>query len=195
MQLDFRTRAFDGDVLVVLLALASLVWSAPDACAEFTSVKVKVDGLACPLCAYGLEKKLAQVKGVTETKTDLKNGTVNLSMAKGGGVNVRSLDKAVREAGFSMRDVAVTAVGWLKEENGLLVLSVRDSPQKFLLFVDSAREEEVHLGKQPKLLTEETESALRKLMEEHTLLAVTGKIHDHAKGSAGLLIEKYAVVK
>ena len=91
-------------------------------------------------------------------------------------------------------EVAVTAVGWLKEENGLLVLSVRDSSQTFLLFEDSAREKEVHSGKQPKLLAEATESALRKLMEEHTLLAVTGKIHDHAKVSAGLLIEKYAIV-
>lgn len=198
MQRNFRNPPFRGDVLGRLLAaalLASFVWSAPNAFAEFKSVKVKVDGLACPFCAYGLEKKLAQVKGVTEAKTDLKNGTVNLSMAKGGGVNVRSLDKAVREAGFSMRDVAVTALGWLKEENGLLVLTVRDSPQNFLLLEDSAREEEVHPGKQSKLLTEATESALRKLMEAHTLLAVTGKIHDHAKGSAGLLIEKYAVVK
>jgi mercuric ion binding protein len=195
MELNFRERPIGGAVLGLLLATASIVWTAPNAVAEFTGVKVKVDGLACPLCAYGLEKKLAQVKGVTEAKTDLTNGTVNLSMANGGGVNVRSLDKAVREAGFSMKDVTVTALGWLKEENGLLVWSVRDNSQKFLLFEDSAREEEVHSGKQPKLLTEAIESALRKVMAAHALLAVTGKVHDHANGPAGLLIEKYAVVE
>lgn len=195
MQPNFRTPAFSNAVLGALLAVAGIVWIAPDAFAEFAGVKVKVDGLACPFCAYGLEKKLAQVKGVTEAKTDLKDGTVNLSMAKGGGVNVRSLDQAVREAGFSMKDVTVTALGWLAEENGLLVLSVRDSPQKFLLFEDSTREAEVHSGKRPKLLAAATESALRKLMEEHAVLAVTGKIHDHAKGSAGLLLEKHAAVK
>jgi copper chaperone CopZ len=111
MQSNFRKPYSGGAVLGALLAVASIVWIAPDTCAEFTSVKVNVDGLACLLCAYGLDKKLAQVKGVTGAKTDLKNGTVNLSIAKGGDVDVRSLDKAVREAGFSLRDVVVTALG------------------------------------------------------------------------------------
>ena len=56
MQSNFRKPPFSDVVLGVLLALASIVWIAPDAFAEFASVKVKVDGLACPLCAYGLEK-------------------------------------------------------------------------------------------------------------------------------------------
>ncbi len=195
MKPNFRNPPFGGAVLGVLLALVSLVWIAPDAFAEFTSVKVKVDGLACPLCAYGLEKKLAKVKGVTEAKTDLKSGTVNLTIGKEASISVRNLSEAVRKAGFTMGPVTVTAVGALKEKNGRLVLSVRVSQQEFLLFEDSAREKEVPSGQQPKLLTEAAESALQKLKQERAVVAVTGKIHDHAEEPAGLLIERYEVVK
>jgi copper chaperone CopZ len=195
VRLNFRTSPFGRVVPGVLLALASLVWIAPDACAEFASVKVKVDGLACPLCAYGLEKKLAQLAGFTNVSTDLKSGTVNLSLTKGASVSVRSLDEAVRRAGFTLESVSVTAVGALKVENNRLLLSVRHSPQEFLLLEASVREEQVHSGKQPKLLGDATRSALQKLEREGAVVAVTGKIHDHTEGPAGLSVEKYEAVK
>lgn len=185
MKPNFRNPPFGGAVLGVLLALASLAWSAPNAFAEFTGVKVKVDGLACPLCAYGLEKKLLQVAGVTNVSTDLKSGTANLSVTKGASVSVRSLDEAVLRAGFTLESVSVTAVGSIKVENNRLLLSVRHCPQNFLLFEASAREEQVHSGKQPKLLGDATQSALQKLKQEGAVVAVTGKIHDHTEGPAG----------
>ncbi|MDX1629678.1 MAG: heavy-metal-associated domain-containing protein, partial [Fulvivirga sp.] len=37
-------------------------------------VKVEVDGLSCPFCAYGLEKKLKNLDGVTNIKVDIENG-------------------------------------------------------------------------------------------------------------------------
>jgi copper chaperone CopZ len=195
MQPNFRKPPFGSAVLGVLLAVASIVWIAPNAFAEFTGVKVKVDGLACPLCAFGLEKKLAQVAGVTNLSTDLKSGTVNLSLTKGASVSVRSLDEAVRRAGFTLESVSVTAVGALKVENNRLLLSVRHSPQEFLLFEVSTREEQVQSGKQPKLLGDATRSALQKLKQEGAVVAVTGKIHDHTEGPAGLSVEKYEAVK
>lgn len=195
MRLNFKTPPFGVAVLGALLALAGLVWSAPNARAEFKAVKVKVAGLSCPFCAYGLEKKLSQVAGVTNVSTDLKSGTVNLSLAKGESVSVRSLDEAVRRAGFTLESVSVTAVGTLKVENNRLRLSVRHSPQEFLIFEASAREEQVPPGKQPKLLGDATQSALQKLKQEGAVVAVTGKIHDHTKGPAGLSVEKYEAVK
>ncbi|MBI2928689.1 MAG: heavy-metal-associated domain-containing protein [Verrucomicrobia bacterium] len=195
MQSNFRKSPFCDAVLGALLVLASLVWIAPDACAEFTSVKVKVNGLACPLCAYGLEKKLSQVAGVTNVSTDLKSGTVNLSLTKGASVSVRSLDEAVRRAGFTLESVSVTAVGALKVENNRLLLSVSHSPQKFLIFEASAREEQVHSGKQTRLLGDATQSDLERLRQEGGVVAVTGKIHDHTEGPARLSVEKYEAVK
>lgn len=90
-----------------------------------------MEGLDCPVCAHGLEKKLARVAGVTRVSTDLKSAEVQLGLAEGASVSVRSLDEAVRRAGFTMKSVRVTAVGTLKAVNDRLLLSVRHTPQEF----------------------------------------------------------------
>ncbi len=45
--------------------------------------KVYVDGLSCPFCAYGIEKKFSKVKGVEKIDIDLKTGTTIVTMASG----------------------------------------------------------------------------------------------------------------
>ena len=34
--------------------------------AEIQSVEMQVDGMTCPFCVYGIEKKLTEVKGVQD---------------------------------------------------------------------------------------------------------------------------------
>lgn len=36
--------------------------------------EVQVDGLGCPFCAYGLEKKFKEFKGIKEVKIDIETG-------------------------------------------------------------------------------------------------------------------------
>ena len=35
--------------------------------------KLRVDGLACPFCSYGIEKQLGKLPGVTSLKTNIKS--------------------------------------------------------------------------------------------------------------------------
>lgn len=42
--------------------------------------RLHVDGLSCPFCAYGLEKKLGEVEGVQSLETNIKDGTVTVTM-------------------------------------------------------------------------------------------------------------------
>ena len=44
-------------------------------------VLVQVDGLSCPFCAYGLEKKLKNIDGVASLKIDIDEGLVTLSVS------------------------------------------------------------------------------------------------------------------
>ncbi len=53
-------RIRTGTVLLVLYLLAFAAGTQ----AQVTSLTVSVDGLACPFCAYGVEKKLKRVEGV-----------------------------------------------------------------------------------------------------------------------------------
>lgn len=80
-----------------LAALANSAMAAPSA------YQLQVDGLACPFCAYGLEKKLGEVNGVESLKTNVRDGTVTVTMKDGVPLDEASARKVVKEAGFSLR--------------------------------------------------------------------------------------------
>lgn len=81
----------------------SLVLFASSAFAAQLIYKLRVDGLACPFCAYGIEKKLGAVKGVQRIEVDIATGTVAVTMAEGAALDEAAAKKAVREAGFSLK--------------------------------------------------------------------------------------------
>jgi len=61
--------------LVAGLLLFSMVQTA---IAETTVYSIRVDGLACPYCAYGIEKKLNELDGVKFIDMDLEKGVVTV---------------------------------------------------------------------------------------------------------------------
>ena len=95
----------------VLFALFATVVLAPQARAqddkrlEDPDVIIEVDGLACPFCAYGIEKRLKKIDGVAELSVLLEEGKVQLKLAEGATVSEERLQKAVAEAGFETRSI------------------------------------------------------------------------------------------
>lgn len=90
---------------------AILLMMAAAAFAEQPVYKLRVDGLACPFCAYGVEKKLGAVAGVQHVDVDIGSGTVVVTMAEGAALDEPAARKAVKEAGFSLRGVEPAASG------------------------------------------------------------------------------------
>ena len=68
-----------------------------------TTHRVGVDGLACPFCAYGIEKQLSALPGVKSVRVSVKSGTVIVTMRDGAKLSRASASRAVRNAGFSLR--------------------------------------------------------------------------------------------
>jgi len=66
------------------------------------------DGLACPFCAYGIEKQLSKIEGLEDIGIDIETGTVILTMAEGATLEEATARKAVEAAGFSLRDFEQT---------------------------------------------------------------------------------------
>ncbi len=64
---------------------------------------LQVDGLACPFCAYGVEKQLRAVDGVETVETDIKTGTVMIDMRAGATLDEATARQAVERAGFTFR--------------------------------------------------------------------------------------------
>tara|TARA_R110001592_G_scaffold104699_2_gene294611 strand:- start:7603 stop:7908 length:306 start_codon:yes stop_codon:yes gene_type:complete len=71
--------------------------------------QLEVDGLACPFCAYGIEKKLSQLDGVEQVETDVANGRVDVDMVDGQTLNEDQARQAVKDAGFTLRSFKTQA--------------------------------------------------------------------------------------
>jgi len=65
--------------------------------------QIEVDGLACPFCAYGIEKQLGKIEGVQTIETDLEAGRVIVTMDAGHTLDESRAEQAVDRAGFTLR--------------------------------------------------------------------------------------------
>lgn len=61
-----------------------------------------VKGLACPFCAFGIEKRLNRINGVTDVQVDVGDGVVRVSLEEGRTLSEAQAAQAVKEAGFSL---------------------------------------------------------------------------------------------
>jgi len=68
-------------------------------------VLIRVDGVACPFCAYGLEKKLKRIDGVDKLDILINEGLVVLYLEEGATVDEALLRRKVEEAGFTPRNI------------------------------------------------------------------------------------------
>jgi len=69
---------------------------------------VRVDGLACPFCAYGIEKQFSSLPGVTGTDVNLANGVVIVHVKPGTHLDQAQIAKTVKDAGFTLKQVVST---------------------------------------------------------------------------------------
>ncbi len=85
--------------LVLMLA----VLGATAAYAVTQTYRLRIDGLACPFCAYGIEKQLSRIEGVKTVDTDIRGGMVTLTMTDGATLDEATARRAVEAAGFTLR--------------------------------------------------------------------------------------------
>ena len=85
------------------LALALTLFAATTAVADSHAYKLYVDGLACPFCAYGVEKKVGGLDGVEKIDIDIDGGIVAVTLADGATLDEATAKQAVDEAGFTLR--------------------------------------------------------------------------------------------
>lgn len=67
---------------------------------------LRVDGLACPYCGYGVEKQFQRREGVVRTDIDMDNGVVVVTVAPGTRFSDDELESIVYDAGFELGGIA-----------------------------------------------------------------------------------------
>ena len=84
--------------------LVTMLWAmAVQTGAAGTTYAFQVDGLACPFCAYGIEKQFHKLEGVASISMDIKTGTVTITMEDGVVLEEIAAKRAVDKAGFTLR--------------------------------------------------------------------------------------------
>jgi len=83
--------------------LSLLLWQ--NVFAAGTHYEMRVDGLACPFCAYGIEKKLKAIEGTSNIKVDLNKGLVSVNMADGKNLTEEQMKVLFNDAGFTYRSM------------------------------------------------------------------------------------------
>jgi copper chaperone CopZ len=76
---------------------------------EKVYIKIGVDGLSCPFCAYGLEKKLKQLDGSEDVFIELEEGQATMSVPKSKEPTTEELEAIVKDAGFTPREISFSA--------------------------------------------------------------------------------------
>jgi mercuric ion binding protein len=91
-------------LMSVLITPIVLLWSGFSFAAG-TQYNLRVDGLACPFCAYGIEKKFIKTEGVESVDIDLQNGLVIVNTAEGKTFKEDKLKEIINDAGFTMKSM------------------------------------------------------------------------------------------
>ena len=94
---------------LVVLTILTMVWSIA-VLAAGTRYQMRVDGLACPYCAYGIEKKLNKIDGVEKIHVDLNKGLVTVNVADGVKFSDQQMTQLFKDAGFTYRSMIEQAL-------------------------------------------------------------------------------------
>jgi len=87
--------------------LLLLAWSA-GVVAGSTQYTLRVDGMACPFCAYGIEKKLKAITGIQHIDVDLDHGLVVVIGDDHVKLSNQQMTTLFRDAGFTFRSMEKT---------------------------------------------------------------------------------------
>ena len=148
---------------ILFLAVVTFLLATP-AQAEIRTATVAVDGMACPFCAFGIEKRLKKVGGVGSVTISARKGTATLVAKAEKSIDVEQIPGAIKAAGFTPGSITVDAVGRVStDEQDRMVLNVSGADQTFLLASFDVKAEE----------------ELRAFAKKGALVRVRGPIHHH----------------
>jgi copper chaperone CopZ len=70
--------------------------------------EIQVDGLGCPFCAYGLEKKFKEFKGIKDIAINIETGDFSFTYPAEKPLSMQQVIDQVNEAGYTPKDAVIT---------------------------------------------------------------------------------------
>jgi len=102
---------------------------------ERDQITATVEGLGCPFCAYGLEKKFKKVKGIKKIEIDIEEGIFSFNLPSTYGMSLEEIDERITNAGYTAIDIAIQrADGTMEESKFELQDIATDKTREFAVF-------------------------------------------------------------
>jgi copper chaperone CopZ len=117
--------------------LAILAYASP-ADAQLVRVTETIHGMDCAPCAYGVERRLQRMDGVSGVTLSLNEGYADILFGERNAVTLESIRKAIRQSGFSGEGGDVVVRGTVDHANGQAVLTT-PAGEVFVLAVGPGR--------------------------------------------------------
>lgn len=105
----------------VFLAL-SLAVAPAMATAALLEVEQSVFGMDCVPCAYGVEKSLKKLDGVTTVRVSLNEGMVTITLAADNQLSLDQIRQQILDNGFTPREAVVRVFGTVDSDGSQLRL-------------------------------------------------------------------------
>ncbi len=83
---------------------------------ERVYIKIEIKGMACPYCAFGMEKKLKEISGVNNVEIELKEGLAYISTLKEQKPSKESIQDIILNAGFTVGKIFYSNTSFVREK-------------------------------------------------------------------------------
>ena len=176
--------------MVVMLVVGLSAAFVPQSAAEVEGIELRVDGLSCPFCSLGLEKKLKRIEGVEGVQVHMKRGITEVRSTPEEAPDLAAIRKAVKEAGFTLRDIRLTVKGSVVQEDQGWVLRSTGDETRFLLYDAEHAQEDAWNNTVFVTIDAERMQRLEEAARTGAPVIVEGRVHEHAGMPSGLLIER-----
>lgn len=100
------------------LAAGHAAFASPPHAAGLLQVKQLIFGMDCAPCAYGIERGIRKLPGVTSATVSLGDGIATISLASGSPTTLEMIRRVIRNNGFAPKGAQVTVQGQLVRANG-----------------------------------------------------------------------------
>ena len=101
MKLYKRSTNLSFSIILICFLFSTSVNAQVETTQEIVYIKIEVKGLACPYCAFGMEKELKNVSGVENVEIELKTGLAYISTPIKQKPTKEKLKNIITDAGFT----------------------------------------------------------------------------------------------
>ena len=114
MKLYKRSMIVSFSIILLSILFSISVNAQVETKQERVYVKIEIKGLACPYCAFGMEKELKEISGVENVEIELKTGLAFISTPLKQKPMKEELEKIITESGFTVGKIEFSSKPFIK---------------------------------------------------------------------------------